>query len=49
MNGAVAEISDVTVLPGVACPMALGFASNEIRSLITYEGLKPKTAVSASS
>jgi hypothetical protein len=37
------------VLPGVGCPMSLGFASNEIRTLITYEGLKPKTPVSAPS
>ncbi|MGE0240509.1 MAG: DUF4915 domain-containing protein, partial [Parvibaculaceae bacterium] len=44
IDGAVAEIFDVTVLPGVACPMSLGFASNEIKTLITYEGLKPQTA-----
>ena len=43
IDGAVAEIYDVTVLPGVACPMSLGFASNEIRTLITYEGLQPKS------
>jgi len=44
IDGAVAEIFDVTVLPGVACPMSLGFASNEIKTLITYEGLKPRSA-----
>ena len=44
IDGAVAEIFDVTVLPGVACPMSLGFASSEIRTLITYEGLKAKAA-----
>ena len=43
IDGAVAEIFDVTVLPGVVCPMSLGFASNEIRTLITYEGLQPKS------
>lgn len=43
IDGAVAEIFDVALLPGVACPMSLGFASNEIKTLITYEGLKPKT------
>ena len=36
LDGAVAEIFDVTVLKGVGCPMSLGFASNEIRTLITY-------------
>jgi hypothetical protein len=35
LDGAVAEIFDVAVLPGVACPMALGFVSNDIRTLIT--------------
>ena len=45
IDGAVAELYDVAVIPGVACPMSLGFASNEIKTLITYEGLKPKTAV----
>lgn len=38
IDGAVAEIFDVAVLPGVACPMALGFASNEIKTLITHDG-----------
>jgi uncharacterized protein (TIGR03032 family) len=42
IDGAVAEIFDVTVLPGVTCPMSLGFASNEIKTLITHEGLKAK-------
>jgi uncharacterized protein (TIGR03032 family) len=45
MDGAVVEIFDVAALRGVACPMSLGFASNEIKTLITYEGLKPKTTV----
>lgn len=47
VDGAVAEIFDVAVLPGIACPMSLGFASNEIKTLITYEGLKPKTEIVA--
>jgi uncharacterized protein (TIGR03032 family) len=47
MDGAVAEIFDVAVLPGIACPMSLGFASNEIKTLITYEGLKPKPETGA--
>lgn len=41
IDGAVAEIYDVAVLPGVACPMALGFASNEIKTLITHDRLEP--------
>jgi uncharacterized protein (TIGR03032 family) len=40
VDGAVAEIFDVALLPGVACPMALGFASNEIKGLITHDPLK---------
>ncbi|WP_368911643.1 TIGR03032 family protein [Taklimakanibacter deserti] len=44
IDGAVAEIFDVAVLPGITCPMSLGFASNEIKTLITYEGLKPRSA-----
>lgn len=47
IDGAVAEIFDVAVLPGVACPMSLGFASNEIKTLITHEGLKPVTAAAS--
>jgi uncharacterized protein (TIGR03032 family) len=46
VDGAVAEIFDVAVLPRVTCPMSLGFASNEIKTLITYEGLKPQAAAS---
>ena len=39
IDGAVAEMYDVTVLPGVACPMALGFGTGEIMSLITHDEL----------
>ncbi len=46
IDGAVAEIYDVAVLPGVACPMSLGFASNEIRTLITHDPLKAPAAAS---
>ena len=35
LEGIVAELYDVAVLPGVRCPMALGFKSDEIRRLIT--------------
>ena len=41
IDGAVAEIYDVALLPGVSCPMSLGFASNEIKTLITHDPLKP--------
>jgi hypothetical protein len=47
VDAAVAEIFDVTL--GLACPMSLGFAWNEIKTPITYAGLKPKTAAAAPS
>lgn len=34
LDGRVEEIFDVALLPGVACPMALGFASDDIRMLV---------------
>lgn len=37
IDGAVAEIYDVVIVPNVACPMSLGFASNEIQSFVTHE------------
>lgn len=42
IDGAVAEIYDVAALPGIACPMSLGFASNEIKNLITHDPLTPE-------
>jgi uncharacterized protein (TIGR03032 family) len=39
LDGAVAELYDVAVVPGVTRPMALGFASNEILGLITHDPL----------
>ena len=39
IDGAVAELYDIAVLPGIACPMALGFATDEILGLITHEPL----------
>ena len=39
IDGNVAEIYDVAVIPGVACPMALGLASPDIRTLITHDAL----------
>ncbi len=40
IDGAVAEIYDTAVIPNVMCPMSLGFASDEIRSLITHSDLQ---------
>ena len=39
IDGAIAELYDVCVLPGVKCGMALGFATDEIIGLITHEDL----------
>jgi uncharacterized protein (TIGR03032 family) len=39
IDGAVAELYDLAIVPGVTRPMALGFASNEILGLITHEPL----------
>jgi uncharacterized protein (TIGR03032 family) len=40
IDGAVAEIYDVAAVRNVACPMSLGFASEEIQTLITHEDLR---------
>jgi uncharacterized protein (TIGR03032 family) len=37
IDGAVSEIFDVALVPGVACPMSLGFASADIRTFITHD------------
>jgi uncharacterized protein (TIGR03032 family) len=39
IDGPVAELYDVAIVPGVVRPMALGFATNEILSLITHDPL----------
>lgn len=39
IDGAIGEIYDVTTVPNVVCGMSLGFASGEIRGLITHEDL----------
>ena len=39
IDGSISEIYDVAAVPGVACPMSLGFASDEIKGLITYDDL----------
>lgn len=38
IDGAVAELYDVEVLPGIACPMSVSPSSHDLASLITYEG-----------
>ena len=37
LEGAVTELFDVQVLPGVKCPMSTGFLTDDIHNLITYE------------
>lgn len=37
IDGAIGEIYDVAIIPDVKCPMSLGFASAEIKSLILAE------------
>ena len=38
IDGAVAELYDVEVLPRVACPMSVSPNSGDLAALITYEG-----------
>ena len=42
IDGPVAELYDLGIVPGVMRPMALGFASNEILGLITHDPLAEK-------
>jgi uncharacterized protein (TIGR03032 family) len=44
IDGPVAELYDLGVVPGVVRPMALGFATNEILGLITHDPLDPAEA-----
>ena len=37
LGGAIKELFDVAVIPDVACPMALGIASPDIQSLISFD------------
>ncbi len=37
IDGAVAELYDIGVLPGVTCPMSLGFGSEELMNLVTVD------------
>jgi uncharacterized protein (TIGR03032 family) len=45
IDGPVAELYDLGVVPGVVRPMALGFATNEILGLITHDLLTPSTPI----
>ena len=40
IDGAIGEVYDVATIDGVKCAMSLGFASNEIKGLITHEEMK---------
>ena len=40
IDGPVAELYDLGVVPGVLRPMSLSFASNEILGLITHDKLE---------
>jgi uncharacterized protein (TIGR03032 family) len=37
LGGEIKELFDVSVIPGVVCPMALGIASPEIAAMISYD------------
>jgi hypothetical protein len=39
LDGGVAELYDLAIVPGAMRPMSLGFASNEILGLITHDPL----------
>ncbi|BCS95690.1 TIGR03032 family protein [Desulfoluna limicola] len=43
-HGAVSELYDVQVLPGVSCPMALGFQSDEIQTRVTIDPVGARLA-----
>lgn len=40
IDGAVSEIYDLGIIPDISCPMSLGFATDEIKGLITHGALK---------
>jgi uncharacterized protein (TIGR03032 family) len=45
IDGPVAELYDLAIVPGVVRPMALGFASDEILELITHDALDRSMAL----
>lgn len=46
IDGAVAELYDIGVLPGVTCPMSLGFGSEELMNLVTVDVEDKETTIS---
>ncbi len=46
IDGDVAELYDVEVLPGTVCPMAISPSSNELETLVTYDGMMAGTCES---
>lgn len=46
IDGAVAELYDIDVLPGVTCPMSLGFGSEELMNLVTVDVEDKETTIS---
>lgn len=44
LDGAVAELYDLAVVPGAIRPMSLGFGSNEILGFITHDELDAAAA-----
>jgi uncharacterized protein (TIGR03032 family) len=43
IDGAVSELYDVEVLPGMLCPMSVSLASADLASLITHDGMSSET------
>lgn len=37
LEGAITELFDIAVIPGVACPMAIGVDSPEMRTMVTFD------------
>ncbi len=46
IDGAVAELYDIGVLPGVTCPMSIGFGSEELMNLVTVDVEDKETTIS---
>ncbi|QFS97144.1 hypothetical protein FIV06_06915 [Labrenzia sp. THAF191b] len=46
IDGAVAELYDIGVLPGVTCPMSIGFGSEELMNLVTVDVEDKDTTIS---
>lgn len=46
VDGAMGEVYDVAVLPGLKCPMSLGFADNDMKSVLSHPPLDEKILAS---